>query len=259
MAEVEGRIAVRVLFPKYEDTPAVLTNQMTVQFLGDVYVVTFYAALPPMLPGELPETAEPLDAPAKCVARLAIPAERMAEIVRALSQSVERSHALVARSQTTPPAGESDDRHRRDPLLLGHGYVHVPRRLPNHLRVRDDPQGLGRDVPRATRRYCQAVFENLAEEDPEELASIIRQNRAPDSRLTFAVEILGRDVDRPWVAATLMDILRTHRSPLVREGAVLGLFHHLDRIGVREALREAMVRDPSDGVKSAAQDVLDGE
>lgn len=107
--------------------------------------------------------------------------------------------------------------------------------------------------------YCRAVFERLAQADPDELVSIIKQNRTADSRLTFAVEILGRDVDRPWVAGALMDILRTHRSPLVREGAVLGLLRHLDRIGVRDALREIVARDPSEGVKATAQDILDGE
>ena len=108
-----------------------------------------------------------------------------------------------------------------------------------------------------TGAYCQSVFEALARSSPGELISIIRENRAPDSRLTFAAEILGRDVPTPAAAIALLEILQDHRSPLVREGAVLGLAHHLDGIGVRQSLRAAAEGDPSLGVKRAAAEVLD--
>lgn len=107
--------------------------------------------------------------------------------------------------------------------------------------------------------YCLAAFESLAATSPAALAELIERNRAPESRLTFAVEILGRDVRDPWVARELLAIIRKHRSPLVREGAVLGLAHHLDRLGVREGLREAATEDPSRGVREAALEVLDDE
>ena len=105
--------------------------------------------------------------------------------------------------------------------------------------------------------YCQAVFEELARSSPEELAEIIRDNRAPDTRLTYAAEILGRDVDTSAVAAMLREIVQTHPSPLVREGAVLGLSHHLQRIGVRDTLHRAAANDPSPGVRRAAAEALE--
>jgi len=108
------------------------------------------------------------------------------------------------------------------------------------------------------RGYCQAVFEDLARSSPEELAEIIRENHAPDTRLTFAAEILGRDVDTPAVAAMLKEIILTHPSPLVREGAVLGLSHHLQRIGVQTTLHRAAANDPSPGVRRAAAEALEG-
>jgi hypothetical protein len=105
--------------------------------------------------------------------------------------------------------------------------------------------------------YCRAVFEGLARTDPAELLSIVRHDRAADSRLTFAVEILGEHVRQPWVAGALLEIVASHRSPLVREGAVLGLSHHMERLGVRDALRARAAGDPSPGVRATAQDILD--
>lgn len=107
------------------------------------------------------------------------------------------------------------------------------------------------------RGYCQAVFEDLARSSPEELAKIIRENRASDTRLTYAAEILGRDVDTPAVAGLLRQIVQTHPSPLVREGAVLGLSHHLQRLGIRDAVRRAFTDDPSPGVRRAAAEALE--
>jgi len=107
------------------------------------------------------------------------------------------------------------------------------------------------------RGYCQDVFETLARSSPDELIDMIRESNAPDSRLTFAAEILGRDVNTPAAADALLAILRGHRSPLVREGAVIGLAHHLERLGIRPALLAAAENDPSPGVKRAAREALE--
>ena len=107
------------------------------------------------------------------------------------------------------------------------------------------------------RGYCQDVFETLARSSPEELIDMIRESSAPDSRLTYAAEILGRDVNTPAAADALLAILRSHRSPLAREGAVMGLAYHLDRLGIRPALLAAAENDPSPGVKRAAREALE--
>ena len=40
--------------------------------------------------------------------------------------------------------------------------------------------------------YCEKMFEILAAQSPDELADIVREGRAPNTRLTYAAEILGR-------------------------------------------------------------------
>jgi len=104
--------------------------------------------------------------------------------------------------------------------------------------------------------YCQALFEELAARNPNELGQIVRDSQAPTTRLTYAAEILGRDVATQSAAAILTRTLREHPSRLVREGAVLGLEHHLKRHGVRESLLRAAHDDPSPGVRRAADDAL---
>lgn len=105
--------------------------------------------------------------------------------------------------------------------------------------------------------YCQAMFEELASSSPDELVDIVRENRAPTSRLTYAAEILGRDVATPAALATLVRALRNHPSPLVREGAILGLSYHLQTDAVRVALLVAARQDPSAGVRRAATEALE--
>ena len=45
----EGTLRATIEFPKYDDQVPVYANQATVQFLGSEYVLTFYAAFPPMV------------------------------------------------------------------------------------------------------------------------------------------------------------------------------------------------------------------
>jgi HEAT repeat protein len=105
--------------------------------------------------------------------------------------------------------------------------------------------------------YCQAMFEDLASQSPDELLEIVLENRAPVGRLTYAAEILGREIPTGQAASALAQVLRDHPSPLVREGAILGLAHHLQRIGVREAIERAAHDDPSPGVRRAALEALE--
>jgi len=98
----DGKIAARLAFPRDEGAPAVFANHMTVQFMGDVYIVTFYAAFPPLVTSE-EALADGVELPAHAVARLAIPAEQMSDIVKALNVNLDRTKALSARK-----AGDSE-------------------------------------------------------------------------------------------------------------------------------------------------------
>jgi hypothetical protein len=100
------------------------------------------------------------------------------------------------------------------------------------------------------------MFHELATTAPAELAALVQQNVVRDTRLTYAAEILGREVsDATLVLPALLPLLR-HPSPVVREGAILGLANHLTH-QVREALRRVRQDDPGPGVRQAAEDTLD--
>jgi hypothetical protein len=92
-----------VQFPLFDDTIPVWANQMAIQFLGSSYVMAFYAALPPVLVGDTDEERSAQLAgigavPAKCVARVVVPQDRMAEFHKVLTEHMARS-TLAAPSQ----------------------------------------------------------------------------------------------------------------------------------------------------------------
>ncbi len=102
---------------------------------------------------------------------------------------------------------------------------------------------------------CEGMFRDLAITAPAELAELIRLRAIRDSRLTYAAEVLGRDVgDNDLVVQALLPLLN-HPSHLVREGAVLGLSYHLTDV-VREFLRLTAESDPSRGVRETAREAL---
>lgn len=92
------KVALKIAFPRFEEAPATYANNLTVQFLGGEFVVTFYAVFPPMAPVE--DLSESLEVPARCVARVVIPKDRMREMLDALNENVDRA---VSVSGSTPP------------------------------------------------------------------------------------------------------------------------------------------------------------
>ena len=106
--------------------------------------------------------------------------------------------------------------------------------------------------------YSEAMFEELVADSPLDLVQLLDDSSVPDTRLTFAAEILGRNSSEAIAVAPLIRLLGGHRSPLVREGAVLGLAYHLGRGNARAAIERAADRDPSPGVRRAASEVLEG-
>lgn len=104
--------------------------------------------------------------------------------------------------------------------------------------------------------YTDTYFEELASTNPNQLISLIRSGHLRPSDLTFAAEILGRDVRSATAQRTLLSLLE-HPAPLVREGAIYGIFHYLDSSEIRRSLEALSLSDPSPGVRAAAQDMLD--
>ena len=100
MGEREGKIELRVDFPPSPDVMPVYANHVTAQFLGSEFVISFYAAFPPMLSPDEARKSEIINVEAKCVARLVISRERMPDIARALSENV--SQATAGDGNTNP-------------------------------------------------------------------------------------------------------------------------------------------------------------
>ena len=103
---------------------------------------------------------------------------------------------------------------------------------------------------------CEAMFEHLAAYDPERLLALART--LPPAQLTHAAEWIGRSGHpRAWQALATM--LRD-KSPLVREGAIIGLEAlGPDALGRARSLlvdRALEDQEPSPGVRAAAQDAL---
>jgi hypothetical protein len=104
---------------------------------------------------------------------------------------------------------------------------------------------------------CEAMFEDLADENPARLVELLSDPTMDGADLTFAAEIAGRMIrNSKLVVPPLLGLLRDSR-PLAREGAVMGLGFHVDFPGVKTALELVAETDPSEGVATAAQDMLE--
>lgn len=92
----DDKVLSRLVFPPFDDVAPVWTNHLAVQFLGAEYAITFYAAFPPIVTGEtkeerLKKARAFQEAPARPVAKLIVPRERMADFVRAMSDTLSKT------------------------------------------------------------------------------------------------------------------------------------------------------------------------
>jgi len=107
----------------------------------------------------------------------------------------------------------------------------------------------------AWRRHCEEEFEYLAEHQPYRLLAYLENDDLTPSELTFAAEYAGLIRNATTVVPALTRLL-SHDSAPVREGAIYGLSYHVDA-SVRAALAQLAKEDTSDGVREAAQEVID--
>lgn len=105
-------------------------------------------------------------------------------------------------------------------------------------------------------RYCEAFFEELAQEDHPELGRIISDGLLTPGGLSLAAEAMGRGRDRGRTERVLLPLLR-HRSPMVREGAIQGLSAGPISDEALEQLRVTASNDPSPAVREAAAEALE--
>lgn len=101
-------------------------------------------------------------------------------------------------------------------------------------------------------------FGKLADTDPRQLLELLGNGVLASTDLTFAAETAGRVQDADAAVNALLPLL-AHPSPLVREGAVYGLSHHLSRQWVRMRVEYLAAHDLSPGVRAAAVEALDDD
>jgi hypothetical protein len=82
------------------------------------------------------------------------------------------------------------------------------------VKEEQDPNALG-----------EALFERLAQQDPNRLLRMLNSGDLEPALLTHAAETAGRHLASELVVPVLLKLLQ-HTSPLVREGAIYGLSHH---------------------------------
>lgn len=91
--------------------------------------------------------------------------------------------------------------------------------------------------------------------DHAELLTAARTVQEP-ATLTFIAEALGSVAEKDAVPVLLA--LLQHPSALVREGAVYGIRQFIQRNDVFDALKSIATNDPSNGVREAATETVEG-
>ena len=95
----------------------------------------------------------------------------------------------------------------------------------------------------------------MAREDPRVLLWILKEHTRPAHELFLAAEFAGQ-TQHPDAIPILIDLLAADDSPLVREGAALGLTGTTDPRAIA-VLERAAKFDKSSSVRLAAKDALD--
>ncbi len=103
---------------------------------------------------------------------------------------------------------------------------------------------------------CDAMFEYLTDKEPMVLLNLIRSGSLEPGFLSTAAEFAGQ-IDDPEQVIPLLLKLTLHDYPMVREGAVYGLASFISVEDIRQYLQKMSKTDPSPGVRSAAQEMLE--
>ena len=102
-------------------------------------------------------------------------------------------------------------------------------------------------------KHKLAPFEEMSYKHPDEMLALMPQ--LPECDLTFAAEFAGKNIIAAKSVPVLLELLK-HESGIVREGALLGLQHHLNYPGVYEAIEVTSRTNKSHAVQSVAMELL---
>lgn len=115
---------------------------------------------------------------------------------------------------------------------------------------------LGRLQIAEPRRAYESEFERLAVADPRRLSEWMLSGTLKPHELTLAAEACALAQESSAVVPALVELLRDHPRPLVREGAVYGLAGHRDSDDAVAALRRCVQFDPVGDIRETAEEVL---
>lgn len=96
---------------------------------------------------------------------------------------------------------------------------------------------------------------DLLVNNPAAIADVLRNPATDSVRLTYLAEVAGGALAAELVVPALMDLLK-HPSPIVRECALYGLWHHANA-EMLVTLAPLAKDDPSECIRGIVQDMLD--
>lgn len=98
------------------------------------------------------------------------------------------------------------------------------------------------------------AFEHLAKTDPDLLEKWILLGELQVGFLSFAIEALGTVPGDKFINTLIGFIINSH--PIVREGVVCALSHHLDNKDAVEQLRLISKHDTNENVRKATLEII---
>ncbi len=104
---------------------------------------------------------------------------------------------------------------------------------------------------------CEDMFLQLVSSETTVFLNILKNDVLEPGLLSIAAEVANRLTDQVQVIDTLIP-LTYHKYPIVREGAIYGLFKFAHLTSVVNRLHEMADTDESLGVRAAAQELLEG-
>ena len=111
------------------------------------------------------------------------------------------------------------------------------------------------EIVKLWNKPCENAYTWLVKNHPDQLLTLINSGMLEPYELTYAAEEVGNIANSDIVRATLIPLL-SHFSAVVREGAVFGLYNHLNE-QVVDILNKMIKSDESLYVKFAIDDLFD--
>jgi len=111
--ETDDLFEVKLIYSSTETVPALYANQLIVQHSPQEFLISFYQAFPlPVLDGGPEATRKKIQElggiPAQCIARIAIPKERMPAVVEAFVTNFKMYQERLEKERTSKTNGQNE-------------------------------------------------------------------------------------------------------------------------------------------------------